>query len=196
MIQKSREPDVKEKEWIGNTEVPSRNGFGINSTAEDDQTALNFAIRKGDVETVRMLLDKGANMNKSDTNGWTPKALAEQLGSKSIYDLLLRYEKRVSSDEHKIEFLAKSSSNTRNDQSKATTFNCSNSHVNKSLFFCSSSMNHPADPQVVKLNNRRVTIHMKFIKNNASQTPGGKLILLPDSIEELFRIAGKLGSTM
>lgn len=199
MIQELRESEVKEKEGTRNTRIINRYGVDVNSTAEDDQTALHFAVRKGHLETVRMLLERGANMNKPDAKGWTPKALAEQLGSKSIYDLLLSYEKRGSPDEHKIEFLAEISDNTRNDQFKPTqngALNCSNSYVRKSIFLGSSSSSHPADTEIVKLNKRRVTIHIKFLKNNASQKQIGKLIILPDSIEELFRIAGKLCLTI
>ncbi|KAM7524987.1 hypothetical protein LguiA_014889 [Lonicera macranthoides] len=43
----------------------------------------------------------------------------------------------------------------------------------------------------IRLNRRRVTIHMKFHKNKAKHEQLGKLIILPDSVEELLRIAGK-----
>jgi hypothetical protein len=40
-------------------------------------------------------------------------------------------------------------------------------------------------------NKRRVVIHMKFQKNKEKCEQLGKLMFLPDSLEELFSIAGK-----
>ncbi|KAK6932218.1 Ankyrin repeat [Dillenia turbinata] len=58
------------------------------STKQHEQTTLHEAVRKGHLEMVRILLDQGANANKADSRGRTPKAIAEQPGSRGIYYLL------------------------------------------------------------------------------------------------------------
>lgn len=194
LIQEPRNTEVKEKERTGNTRIINRYGVDENSTAEDSQTALHGAVRGGHLETVRILLERGANVNKPDAKGWTAKALAEQQGNKCIYDLLLSYENRRSIDEHKIEFLAEASDNTRDSQFKPTqngVTSCSSSYVKNSIFVPSSNSSNHTETKGVKQNKRRVTIHMKCLKNNVSQKQLPKLIILPDSIEDLFRIAGQ-----
>lgn len=51
---------------------------------------------------------------------------------------------------------------------------------------------HENETEVIRLNRSRVTIHMKFHKNKATHEQLGKLIILPDSVEELLKIAGTL----
>ncbi|KAM7505952.1 hypothetical protein LguiB_004856 [Lonicera macranthoides] len=102
------------------------------------------------------------------------------------------YENRTV-DEHKIEFFGPETfDNTRKVGFKATSGvpSCSDSQRN-SEFLGLSTTRYPVDTEVKSFNNTRVTIHMKFQNNNASQKRLPKLIILPDSIEELFRIAGR-----
>ncbi|XP_052179518.1 potassium channel KAT1-like [Diospyros lotus] len=169
-----------------------------NSSVDGGQTALHVAVRKGHLDMVRMLLEGGANVNKPDSRGWTPKALAEQQGNKNIYDPLRSYENRWTLDEHKIElFRPETGCYTRNGQFKPTRIcspSCSNSQSGKEpTTFNSGYSCRPTTRDVDKLT-KRVTIHMKFHKKNKSQKQLVKLIILPDSLEELFKIAGeKLG---
>ncbi|RVW16660.1 Potassium channel KAT1 [Vitis vinifera] len=145
-------------------------GIDANSAAEDGQTALHVAVCNGHLEMVRILLERGANVNKRDARGWTPKALAEQEGKKSIYDLLLSYENRRLLDEHKIHFIGSDAAD------------------------CCTSQGSPSPPgnkDVMTLTKRRVTIHRQFQNASTSQGQLGKLIILPESIEELLQIAGQ-----
>lgn len=167
----------------------------VNSKVEDGQTELHVATRKGHIEMVKLLLEGGANVNKLDARGWSPKALAEQQGNRSIYDLLLRYENRKP-DEHKVEIIGPEiSDNIRNSQSKQGRQRGSdvlNSHSKKeSIKLGSSTSSCPSDGEGIKLNKKRITIHMLFQNTSTSQRRHGKLIVLPDSIEELLRISGK-----
>ncbi|KAJ4703853.1 Potassium channel like [Melia azedarach] len=167
----------------------------VNSKVEDGQTELHVATRKGHIEMVKLLLEGGANVNKLDARGWSPKALAEQQGNRSIYDLLLRYENRKP-DEHKVEIIGPEiSDNIRNSQSKQGRQRGSdvlNSHSKKeSIKLGSSTSSCPSDGEGIKLNKKRITIHMLFQNTSTSQRRHGKLIVLPDSIEELLRISGE-----
>lgn len=162
----------------------------VESTAEDDQTAL----RTGHPETVRILLDGGANVNKPDAKGRTAITLAEHQGNKCIHDLLLSYQNTRSKNEQKIEFLEESSYDTRNNQFKETQNGVttgSPSYIKDSVCSSSKFLNHSTEDEVKNMNTSRVTIHV----NNASQKQLGKLINLPGSIDELFRVAGKLCMT-
>jgi ankyrin repeat protein len=45
----------------------------VHSIAEDHlQTAFQNAIKRGDIAAVRLFIDQGADVNASDTLGWTP----------------------------------------------------------------------------------------------------------------------------
>ncbi|KAL8103455.1 hypothetical protein AgCh_027875 [Apium graveolens] len=165
-------------------------GMDVKSTDEDDQTALHLAVSTGHPETVRILLEGGANVNKPDAKGRTAITLAEHQGNKCIYDLLLSYQKTRSTNEQKIDFLEESNYDTRNNQFKETqngVTTCSTSYLRDSIRSSSKTLNHSVEAEVKKMNTSRVTIHVK----NASKKQLGKLINLPGSIDELFTIAGQ-----
>ncbi|KAG8385292.1 hypothetical protein BUALT_Bualt03G0026800 [Buddleja alternifolia] len=133
-----------------------RSEIDVNSFAEDGQAALHSAVRQGHLEMVKILLEKGANVNKLDERGWTPKALAEQHANKGIQDLILNYD---------------------NEKKLDGATNYSNNHYRNHMNISSSCSTNQK---------KRVTIHMKFQKNKLA-----KLINLPDSLEELLKIAGQ-----
>lgn len=166
-----------------------------NSAAEDGQTALHVAVCNGHLEMVRTLLERGANANKKDARGWTPKALAQQQGKKGVYDLLLSYDNRGVLNEHKIDFTGSKATDFCTSQSLHTRTggpNFHNSHFKKVPTNSNSgSSSYPSNKDVKTLT-KRVTIHKQFPSASTSQGQFGKLIILPDSVEELLQIAGKL----
>lgn len=150
-----------------------KDGKGLdvtNSTSENGEKALMDAVHKGDTEMVKKLLEKGINTEK-------PKALAEQQGKKNICDMLLSYEMRRG-EEEKLE-------KTKGEKSDSKT--AGKSYANESDQCCSSSI----QIKPFKRKDKRVTIHMLSQEKDLSERQNGKLILLPSSIEELLRLAGK-----
>ncbi|XP_051135474.1 potassium channel KAT3-like [Andrographis paniculata] len=63
-------------------------------------------------------------------------------------------------------------------------------HYRKHTYPCSSMHMHPTNAQG-KESQKRVIIHMKFVNQDVSQRQLPKLIILPDSIEELLKTAGQ-----
>ncbi|KAI8001786.1 Potassium channel KAT1 [Camellia lanceoleosa] len=187
------------------------NSTATTTVAGDGKTALHDAVCKGHIEMVRILLEGGANVNKPDARGWTPKALALQQENKTIYDLILSYEntRKRTLDDHKIQLFGPETVHhyTGNGHFKPTTTttsttrnkggsNCSNSSQSQLrdvlTTFSTGHSSGPTDREVANKLTKRVTIHMKFLhEKNKSQKQLAKLIILPDSLEELLRIAGE-----
>lgn len=166
----------------------------VNSKVEDGQTELHAANQRGHIEMVKLLLEGGTNGNKLDARGWSPKGPAERPVNRSIYDLLLSYENRTP-DEHKVEIMAPEiSDNIRNSQRKHRRHGgpeLSKSHSKRESIKLGSCISSCSSGEVIKSNKKRITIHMPYQNTRTSQRHLGKLIVLPDSIEELLRIAGK-----
>lgn len=57
---------------------------GINARQD---TALHFAVYNNDVNTVKLLLENGADCNVENSRGQTPKKLAEDYKKEQIIDL-------------------------------------------------------------------------------------------------------------
>ncbi|KAH9797759.1 Potassium channel KAT2 [Citrus sinensis] len=166
----------------------------VNSKVEDGQTELNAANQRGHIEMVKVLLEGGRNGNKPDAKGWSPKAPAEQPVNRSMYDLLLSYENRTP-DEHKVEIMGPEISdniwNTRRKHRRHEWPDVSKSHSKRESIKLGSCISSCSSGEVNKSNKKRITIHMPYQNTRTSQRHLGKLIVLPDSIEELLRIAGE-----
>jgi ankyrin repeat protein len=65
-------------------------GADINyHTPNDGDTPLIIAVRNGDLETIRLLLEKGAEINATDHEGYTALSWALYYGKRDIAKLLL-----------------------------------------------------------------------------------------------------------
>uniref|UniRef100_A0ACD5VJM7 Uncharacterized protein n=3 Tax=Avena sativa TaxID=4498 RepID=A0ACD5VJM7_AVESA len=63
-----------------------------NRPSKDGNFPLHRAVCDGNVEMVVLLLKHGADIDKQDSNGWTPRALAEQQGHEEIQQLFRQQE--------------------------------------------------------------------------------------------------------
>lgn len=183
----------KSKRGTGHNFIPHVGD--VNSTIEDDQNSLVTAVRNGHIEMVKLLLEEGANADKPDATGSTPKALAAQQGHKNIYDLLLSYENRRKLIEHKIDLVETESEEAKNNQGQHKGVGGPNCFYFHSKMVPTNSSSRPYsclnNKEPKNLTKKRVTIHMQFHNRSTLKRPPGKLITLPDSIEELLRIGGE-----
>nr|CAI77627.1 potassium uptake channel [Zea mays] len=64
-----------------------RYGGNINNPTKDGTTPLHRAVCDGNVQMVELLLEHGADVDKQDSNGWSPRDLADQQGHDDIQAL-------------------------------------------------------------------------------------------------------------
>jgi hypothetical protein len=61
------------------------------SAYANGMTALLYAIREGNFETVVFLVEQGAQVNIADNNNYTPLSLSKELSFTEIYDFLIAH---------------------------------------------------------------------------------------------------------
>ncbi|WOL00363.1 hypothetical protein Cni_G09076 [Canna indica] len=175
-----------------------RSGGSVTAPRKDGTTALHLAVCEGNAQIVEFLLEQGADIDKPDCQGWTPRTLADQQGHDEIKAL---FEAKKAHDStappngaasHRVTRYSSAPaiphakdddfSWSKRDQRRSKT-NFHNSlfgvisaarHVNK------QSQNHSGMPLL------RVTISCPEKGNTA-----GKLVLMPDSLRELLDIGSK-----
>ncbi|CAN6564208.1 unnamed protein product [Malus baccata var. baccata] len=64
-----------------------RHGGDVTRPKSSGTTALHLAVSEDNVDIVKYLLDQGADVDKPDLHGWTPRALVEQQGHEDIKSL-------------------------------------------------------------------------------------------------------------
>ncbi|CAA3014221.1 potassium channel KAT3-like [Olea europaea var. sylvestris] len=119
-------------------------------------------------------------------NNWLDKTI-------SIYDPMWGYENKRNLDEHKINLLGpEMGEKTRIRQHPENGANIyANNHQRKQTYISSSSFRYPNSEDALQSAKKRVTIYMKSQNDQISLKQFGKLIILPDSLEMLFEIAGQ-----
>ena len=122
--------------------------------------------------------DMEANEKNQSPIRWKQKPLVDQQQNKSISDLAMNYENRKTLDEHIIEFL---------EPEIPINYPLGKVYTNS----YSSTSNHRNERETERYFKKRVIIHFLSKERTTSQEQHGKLIILPDSIEELLHTAGK-----
>ncbi|KAM0934958.1 putative cyclic nucleotide-binding domain, potassium channel, voltage-dependent, EAG/ELK/ERG [Dioscorea sansibarensis] len=61
-----------------------RYGGDVTIPRKDSTTALHLAVCEGNVQVVKFLLEQGADIDRADILGWTPRTLADQQGHEEI----------------------------------------------------------------------------------------------------------------
>ncbi|KAH6818304.1 K+ transporter 1 [Perilla frutescens var. frutescens] len=183
------------------------------------RTALHVAVCEGNVDIVKFLLDQGANIEVPDENGWTSRDLAEQQGHDDIKELFGSFKAdsnvnvTITDERHGgVRFLGRFKSDptilplNQDSSFPASDRSWGRSHprrrrtnyYNNSLFgimsaaqtgdsnLLSSVDEATAMAPPVRTYADRVTISCPERGDAA-----GKLVLLPNSFQELVEIAAK-----
>ncbi|KAL5157504.1 Potassium channel KAT1 [Glycine soja] len=146
---------------------------------------------KGNLDIVEILLGRDAHPNPNSV-GWTQKARVKQPKNKSICDQKMSCENEKL-DEYRIEIAEPeildldrngSTRNTRQDGIRSIKFPLEKINTNSN----SRNSNCPSDRESARLTKKRVTIHL-LQSRSTSRGQHGKLIILPDSLQELLKIA-------
>ncbi|XP_050370791.1 potassium channel KAT3-like [Argentina anserina] len=164
-------------------------------TGETGQTELHAAVCQGHTEKLKIVVEGGANVNKPEPRGWMLKGPAQQRGDKIIHDLSLSNESTREMDEHRIEFIKPGSSgsvsNCEGNFKRQEDYQHIHSHLREVV---TKSYPFPSSPATdrdegIRSYSNRVIIHMHSKSESVPGRQLAKLIILPDSIDELLRIA-------
>ncbi|XP_021731421.1 potassium channel KAT1-like [Chenopodium quinoa] len=159
---------------------PTTCGMGIQSEIQNDQPKFGSAVQDKELGAVKILVDEGA-----DTK-WGASNFSVQQGSENIYSEQILHRKRESSDRISVEAGEIQSPGFQNNHENRE---CSKNYCSQAV----AEMSRPSYSGVATTNlnnNIRVIIHVQS-QSDRIEKQFGKLIVLPDSIEELFSIAGQ-----
>lgn len=117
-----------------------------------------------------------------DSKGWIAIAREKRGGNKSMHEFLSSYVNKSELNELDSNFIR------LDEETKSSQFKPSRNEVSCSSYSGNTSQTGTIGKKSIK---KRVTIHMKE-NINSLQEQNGKLIILPDTLEELFRIAGEV----
>ncbi|XP_009619489.1 potassium channel AKT1-like [Nicotiana tomentosiformis] len=192
-----------------------RYGGDVTRPKVNGSSALHVAVCEGNMEIVKYLLDRGANVDQVDEHGWTPRDLAEQQGHEDIKELFesgevmrTRSVDPIPEERHGVRFLGRFKSEpTIFPASHGASFLASGGSLGRSrprrrtnnfhnsLFGIMSAVQTNEHDVVLSANEANVSA--KTTKTYAPRVTvccpekgdnGGKLVLLPPSFQELLQI--------
>ncbi|XP_015885894.3 potassium channel AKT1 isoform X1 [Ziziphus jujuba] len=184
-------------------------GCDVTQPQRNGSTALHAAVCEGNNEIVRFLLDKGADIDKPDSNGWTPRALADHQGHEEIKDMFQNKDgirkPKVSSPFPKIKRVGSKLAKHKSESSippYAHDVAVDNSHrrrackYSNSLFGMMSNVNNDEIDVVGGRGSFATSQGLNYparvtISCRGNVEGAGKLVLLPDSLQELLNIGAK-----
>ncbi|XP_061374310.1 potassium channel KAT2-like [Gastrolobium bilobum] len=167
-----------------------------NMIPEDGKRDLHAASKKKNLDMVEILLERDANTKNQNAIGGTQKALVEQLKNKSVSDQIMSSESEKKSDEYRIKIAEPdilnldrngTTRNRREDGIRSINLPLEKVYTNSN----SRNSNFSSDREAARFIKKRITIHLLCGSRSALQGEPGKLIILPDSLKELLKIAGE-----
>lgn len=155
----------------------------------------NLSIGENDAENNEQIKHDFVMKYATDVNR-TPEASGQKQGNKIGLHPLQSYHNNERLDEHKIDFLgtevADNSKKSLRGNRRQHDPKVSMSSSEKVLKSFNTSASYPIYEDSSKGIQKRVVIHLQCEHASTKQRKYGKLIILPDSIEELKMIAGML----
>lgn len=158
-------------------------GGSFSDASKNNSARLHYLIPEDGKRDLHATLPNGhpdmeENEKKLSPIRWKQKPLVGQHQTKSISDLAMNHENRKTLDEHIIEFLE-----------PEIPINHPLGKLYTNTY--SSTSNHRTERETERFFKKRVTIHFHGKHKITMQEQHGKLIILPDSLEELLHIAGE-----
>ncbi|KAF1890912.1 hypothetical protein Lal_00037483 [Lupinus albus] len=167
-----------------------------NMILRDRKRDIHAASCRENLDMVEILLERDANKKMPNAVGLTQEAVVEKLKNKSFSGKITSCENEKISNEHRIDFVEPeilnhdmndSTRNRKQDGIRPINFPTEKTYSNS----YSRNYNYPHDREATRFIKKRVTIHLRCRCRSTSKEQHGKLIILPDSLEELLKIAGK-----
>ncbi|PSS17781.1 Potassium channel like [Actinidia chinensis var. chinensis] len=187
-------------------------------------TALHTAISEENTEMVKFLVNQGADIDKPDVHGWSPRALADYQGHEEIkalfhtmketgmkpnavmvpvtrgvpYLKMHRSEPAIAPFNGETEFVTLRSDKRVNWSGSRHRRQANNYH--NSLFGIMSAAHKPEKGEKVLCSSPRSVESPRYLVNNRARVTisfpekgeaGGRLTLLPDSLQELLDIGAQ-----
>ncbi|KAF4367025.1 hypothetical protein G4B88_016737 [Cannabis sativa] len=189
-------------------------GYDVTMPKIDGTTALHAAVCEGNAEIVSFLLEKGANIDKPDNNGWTPRALADHQGHEDIKELFqsrgdhsnnaspMPYQTPMDLSKHKSDYAMEpysQDSSTHSDTNNNSNRRRRASNFRNSLLGMISAAN-VEERELIQgqsiVNNNNSNMMSQYRARVTISCPergevGGKLVFLPESLSELMDIGAK-----
>ncbi|KAL9670742.1 hypothetical protein QQ045_008300 [Rhodiola kirilowii] len=169
------------------------NTTDLHDSTGDAQTTLHDAIWTGHLDSVRLLSEGIASMHGAEA-GLTTKIATEQHRNGRVSDLSHSCKQTRNSEQSKFTCTCthiEGLKTTGTQKKEINEFHRYDAHIENII---STSNRHSSavngDQIGTEQKPRRVCIFMRLQSNCTQQKVTGKLILLPDSMEELLKIAG------
>uniref|UniRef100_A0A7N0VGL3 Potassium channel n=1 Tax=Kalanchoe fedtschenkoi TaxID=63787 RepID=A0A7N0VGL3_KALFE len=160
----------------------------LHITTDAAQITLQNPICMGVLNPVKLLLEEGGNMHGTEA-GLPPKIAAEWHRNRRVPDLLHGCKNAPISEQCKFACAHTHVINTTTTLNREMNEDAHNENIISSSNGISSAGCGGQD--ATKCKQMRVSIHRQLQSNCTQQKVAGKLILLPDSMEELLKVAGK-----
>ncbi|THU49172.1 hypothetical protein C4D60_Mb06t06760 [Musa balbisiana] len=164
-------------------------GTDVNLTHTHIHAALRRCDKMGNSKIVK--LDQEANRDGLDVSDRTPMDLAENAENNNICKLSLRYNNGISMTEDQ-QFANINNTNSAIESYEEQSQTFMHSKIPYKMKNASSRSGcSSVDTDKRQTVSKRVVIHMHKTKSRSSGELMGKLINLPDSLEELFKITSQ-----
>ncbi|XP_018682758.2 potassium channel KAT3 isoform X2 [Musa acuminata AAA Group] len=164
-------------------------GTDVNLTHTHIHAALRRCDKMGNSKIVE--LDQEANRDGLDVSDRTPMDLAENAENNNICKLSFRYNNGMSMTEDQL-FANINNTNSAIESYEEQSQICMHSKIPYKMKNASSRSGcSSVDTDTRQTVSKRVVIHMHKTKSRSSRELMGKLINLPDSLEELFKITSQ-----
>ncbi|KAJ8449938.1 hypothetical protein Cgig2_029300 [Carnegiea gigantea] len=148
---------------------------GTHLMAHEDHAEFRAAVQHEDLNTLKIVFDEGVDAPQWDRQG---PLLRQQNGD--IHDRLRFADNRYLHETENTEFKSQHTANTNNSEGNKS-----------SCCHCQAVPKNPGFNSKI-----RVTIHIMQLGTSSAEKHIGKLINLPDTLEDLLLIAGKFISSL